>query len=362
MLSHQATKDVILEVCKLGKSGTGGVITLNRPAQLNAINIGMAKAILPQLKAWDKDDQIKMVMVKSSSEKAFCAGGDIKQIISAGKASRDFFRAEYTINHGIGTLTVPYVALINGVMMGGGCGISIHGNFRVVTERAVFAMPETAIGFFPDVGASHFLPRCPGSLGLFLGLTGHRLFGRDIFKAGIATHFVPSDKLHSLEEELMRLENPNVITIDSILSKYQEQWEIDYRKEFSLKPYIGRINSIFGQAGSVEEIIQGLQKDNTDWAKKQIETLRKMSPTSLKVTFEQLKRGKSLSLSECLNMEYAISVKFLEDNSDFYEGVRALLVDKDKCPKWRPSTLEEVTDEMVQSYFQPLRNDKGLEL
>lgn len=342
--------------------GNKGVITLNRPKALNAVNFEMAKQMAAQLKIWDQDSQIKMVLIKSASEKSFCAGGDIKQIMASGPdAGKDFFRQEYTLNNLIGSLSVPYVALINGIIMGGGCGLSVHGNFRVVTEKALFAMPETAIGLFPDVGASHFLNKLPGSLGLFFGLTGHRLSGRDLFKAGIATHFVPSDKIDTLEEEILRLEKPDLLKLDGILQKYQQQWEDDYRKEFSLKPHIGRMNSIFGQAGAVEDIILGLTKDNSEWAKKQVELLSKMSPTSLKITFEQLKRGKAMTLPECLKMEYRIACRVLE-GKDFYEGVRAVLVDKDNEPKWDPSKLEDVKESDVQAVFQPLPYNLELQL
>lgn len=182
-------------------------------------------------------------------------------------------------------------------------------------------MPETQIGFFPDVGGSHFLPRLPGKLGLFLGLTGHRLEGRDIFKAGIATHFVPSGHIDHLEEELLRLENPDIGSIDKILRKYQEQWDADYRKEFSLKEYIGRINSAFG-ADSVDGIMDNLNKDGSEWAKKQVERLSKMSPISLKVTFEELKRGQNSTLPECLKMEYRLA-QHVMINDDFFAGVKA---------------------------------------
>lgn len=183
----------------------------------------------------------------------------------------------------IGSLSIPAIALIDGICMGGGVGISVHAPFRVVTERAVFAMPETAIGFFPDVGGSHFLPRLPGKLGLYLGLTGHRLTGRDIFKAGVATHFVPSDKIQFLEEELLRLKRADNLTIAATCAKYQEQWESEYKKEFSLKPYIGRINSAF-TADSVEGILENLSKDPSDFAQKTLQALKKLSPTSLKVS------------------------------------------------------------------------------
>lgn len=349
--------DVLFE-----RRGDKGIITLNRPKALNSINLEMAKALTSQLKSWHTDSQISMVVINSSSEKAFCAGGDVKAITGSGpEGGKVFFRQEYTLNNLIGALSVPYVALINGIIMGGGCGLSVHGNYRVVTERALFAMPETAIGLFPDVGGSHFLQKLPGSLGLYFALTGERLSGRDLFKAGIATHFVPSDKINNLQDEILRIEKPDLLKIDRVLSKYQEQWEDDYRKEFSLKPYIGRINSIFGKANTVEEIFEGLEKDNSEWSKKQYETLKKMSPTSLKLTFEQLRRGKTMTLQECLKMEYRMACRVLE-NKEFYEGVRALLVDKDNKPKWNPAKLEDVTEALIGAYFEPLPRNEELQL
>lgn len=339
-----------------------GIITLNRPKALNALNYHMANRLEAGLKVWDNDSQIKMVVIRSASEKAFCAGGDVKAISASGPAGgKKFFRQEYALNNLIGSLSVPYVALLDGIVMGGGCGLSVHGNFRVVTEKALFAMPETAIGLFPDVGASNFLNKLPGSLGLYFGLTGQRMLGRDLFKAGIGTHFVPSDKLANLQEELLRIEKPDLLKIDRILRKHQEQWEDEYRKEFSLKPNIGRINSIFGKANTVEEIISGLEKDNSEWARKHLETLAKMSPTSLKLTFEQLKRGKTMTLPECLKMEYRMACRVL-DNTEFYEGVRAVLVDKDNKPKWNPSKLDEVTEAQINAYFEPLARHEELQL
>ncbi|KAI1289457.1 3-hydroxyisobutyryl-CoA hydrolase, mitochondrial [Halotydeus destructor] len=361
VLSHRtmstSDEDDVLFNVKNGQA----TITLNRPAALNALNLSMIRKIHPQLKKWETGADVKMVIIKQAGEKAFCAGGDVKAICLAGKGSKlgdEFFREEYRLNNQIGSYSLPYVAFLNGIVMGGGVGLSVHGAFRVATEKAVFAMPETAIGFFPDVGGSHFLPRLPGKLGLFLGLTGHRLEGRDLFKAGIATHFCPSSKLPELEEALERLEKPELSKIHQILTKFHEQWESDYYKEFSLKANIGRINSAFG-GNSVEEIMGALSKDGSDFSKQQIDKLSKMSPTSLKVTFEEIKRGADLSLADCLRMEYRMAQHCMV-NHDFFEGVRALLVDKTQNPKWSPSSLEQVTDDMVKSYFKPL--DKELQL
>uniref|UniRef100_A0A6G1SQS4 3-hydroxyisobutyryl-CoA hydrolase, mitochondrial n=1 Tax=Aceria tosichella TaxID=561515 RepID=A0A6G1SQS4_9ACAR len=362
--STQATSnpESVENLILLERHGDKGVITLNRPKALNAINYEMAKRLESGLRVWDNDSQIRMVIIKSSSEKAFCAGGDVKFIRQAGPESgKKFFRMEYTLNNVIGSLSVPYVALIDGIVMGGGCGLSVHGNFRVVTEKALFAMPETAIGLFPDVGASHFLNKLPGALGIYFGLTGQRLSGRDLFKAGIGTHFIPSDKLSSLEDDIMRLEKPDLLRIDGILQKHQEQWQDEFRKEFSLKPHIGRINGIFGKANSVEDIVSGLEKDNSEWARKHIEILSRMSPTSLKLTFEQLKRAKTMTLPECLKMEYRMACRVLE-NTEFYEGVRAVLLEKDNKPKWNPAKLEDVKESDINAYFEPLPNNMELHL
>ncbi|RWS04455.1 enoyl-CoA hydratase-like protein [Dinothrombium tinctorium] len=347
--SSSSSDDIILE-----RVGNKGIITLNRPKQLNALNLDMIRKLYPQLRKWEMDNTMNMVLIKSSTDKAFCAGGDVKAIALSGKGSKlgdEFFREEYRLNNQIGSLSIPYVAFLDGIVMGGGVGLSVHGAFRIATEKATFAMPETAIGFFPDVGGSHFLPRLPGKLGLYLALTGYRLTGRDLFKAGIATHFIVSERLNDLEKDLLRLEKPDLNNIDKVLIKYQEQWEADYKKEFTLKPYIGRINSAFGDAKNVEQIFENLKRDTSEWAKQTLETLQKMSPTSLKVTFRELHEGANMSLPECLRMEYRISQKFMMTD-DFFEGVRAMLVDKTHNPKWNPPTLAQVTDEVVNSYFE----------
>ncbi|XP_077563007.1 3-hydroxyisobutyryl-CoA hydrolase [Haemaphysalis longicornis] len=352
--------DVIVE-----KVGNKGVITLNRPKALNALSLDMIRQIYPVLKKWDTDPDLKMVIIKAAAgSKAFCAGGDVKAIaLTQGKESelRDaFFREEYRLNNLIASLTVPYVALLDGVTMGGGVGLSVHGTFRVATERTVFAMPETAIGFFPDVGGSYVLPRLPGKLGLYLGLTGHRLIGWDVLKGRIATHFASSQRIESIESDLIRLSSPNISDIDKILIKHQDQCEADFRKEFGLKKYMGRINAAF-DAPSVEKIIENLKKDTSEWAQEQLTTLSKMSPLSLKITFRELDEGTRLTLQDALKMEFRLSQRFMQD-SDFYEGVKSVLIDRTGNPQWQPATLEEVTDEKVNSYFEPLPADKELRL
>ncbi|KAF7287988.1 hypothetical protein GWI33_000048 [Rhynchophorus ferrugineus] len=334
--------------------GDKGIIILNRPKALNSLNLSMVNKIYPALKKWETTKSL--VIVKGEGGKAFCAGGDVKAIALAAfkgdKMGHEFFRWEYTNNGLIGTYKIPYIAFIDGIVMGGGVGLSVHGPYRVATERSLFAMPETQIGLFPDVGGSHFLPRLEGRLGWYLALTGVRLKGADIFKAGIATHLVDSSKLNNLEEDLLQTSNES--DIKTVLAKYHN----DNKSEFSLSPYMDKINHCFG-APTVEEVFIRLVKDGSQWAEETIKTLNKMSPTSLKITYRQLEYGKSLNLLDCLRMEYRMAVNCV-NNHDFREGVRALLIDKDQSPKWQPATLEDVTDEIVDSYFEKLPEKQEL--
>ncbi|XP_015723343.1 3-hydroxyisobutyryl-CoA hydrolase, mitochondrial isoform X2 [Coturnix japonica] len=348
-----STADVLLQ-----KKGGAGIITLNRPKVLNALSLRMIQQIYPQLKAWEQDPETFLIIIKGTGEKAFCAGGDVRAIADAIKAgdrmTQDYFREEYTLNNAVGTCKKPYVALIDGITMGGGVGLSVHGHFRVATEKTVFAMPETAIGLFPDVGGGYFLPRLPGKIGYLLALTGFRLKGRDVLKAGIATHFVQSDKLPDLEKDLIALKSPSKENIAELLNSYHKQTKIDQEKEFVLDEHMEKINSIFS-ANRMEDIVQKLKQDGSPFAMKQLETINKMSPTSLKLTLRQLREGASLSLQEVFTMEYRLSQACMRGH-DFYEGVRAVLIDKDQSPRWKPAALEEVSDEFVDSCFKPLGN------
>ncbi|XP_043929640.1 3-hydroxyisobutyryl-CoA hydrolase, mitochondrial [Protopterus annectens] len=281
----------------------------------------------------------------------FCAAiSDAGQ--SGDRLAQDFFREEYMLNYAIGTFSKPYVALIDGITMGGGVGLSVHGHFRVATEKTLFAMPETAIGLFPDVGGSYFLPRLEGKLGLYLALTGFRLKGRDVHKAGVATHFVESERLPALEKDLISLKAPSKETISDLLDGYHEKSESGKEKPFVLAEHLDKINRLFDST-SVEGIIRNLKQDGSSFALQQAETLIKMSPTSMKITFRQLKEGATLSLKDAFAMEYRLSQACMRGH-DFFEGVRAVLIDKNQNPKWSPATLEEVSDEYVDSCFKPL--------
>ncbi|XP_061143511.1 3-hydroxyisobutyryl-CoA hydrolase, mitochondrial [Syngnathus typhle] len=358
MMSSHVEPEVIME-----KVGRAGVITMNRPKVLNALNLTMIRSIYPQLKKWESDSATDLVIIKGAGGKAFCAGGDIRAITEAGKVgdplSQVFFREEYTLNNAIGTCKKPFIAFIDGITMGGGVGLSVHGRFRVATERTMFAMPETAIGLFPDVGGGYFLPRLQGKLGLFLALTGFRLKGRDVHRAGIATHFVESDKMSNLEKELVDLRSPSADNIARVLDSFHGESSLDCDKPFVLEQQMADIDRLF-DATSVEGVVRNLKADGSQFAKKQAETLSKMSPTSMKMTFKQLQLGTTLSLQDVLRMEYRLSQACMR-GCDFYEGVRAVLVDKDHTPKWKPATLEEVTDASVEEWFTSL-GDKDLAL
>ncbi|XP_007425369.1 3-hydroxyisobutyryl-CoA hydrolase, mitochondrial [Python bivittatus] len=357
-LSMAETMNSSAEVL-LEKRGCAAIITLNRPKALNAFNISMIRQIYPQLKKWEQDPETYLIVIKGAGEKAFCAGGDIRAITEAKKSgsrlTKDFYREEYILNNAIGTFQKPYVALIDGITMGGGVGLSVHGHFRVATERTVFAMPETAIGLFPDVGGGYFLPRLPGKLGYFLAFTGFRLKGRDVHTAGIATHFVEAEKMVALEKDLTELISPSKANVADILDSYHKKCKLDQEKEFVLGEHMDKINSLFS-ANSMEEIIQNLKKDGSPFALNQLKTITKMSPTSLKITFRQLKEGVSLNLQDVLTMEYRLSQACMRGH-DFFEGVRAVLIDRDQSPKWKPAVLEEITDEFLDSCFKSLGSD-----
>ncbi|XP_049939376.1 3-hydroxyisobutyryl-CoA hydrolase, mitochondrial isoform X1 [Schistocerca serialis cubense] len=354
-MSSTSENDVIIE-----SVNDKGVITLNRPKALNALNLSMIRKIFPTMKNWEKEKSL--VIMKGTGEKAFCAGGDVRAVTEAGikgtNLGRDFFREEYTLNSLIGTYHIPYVAFIDGITMGGGVGLSVHGHFRVATERTLFAMPETAIGLFPDVGGSYFLPRLGGKLGLYLALTGYRLKGLDVLKAGIATHFCDSGKLVDLLDSLLKCPGTQN-AVEEVLNKFSKS-STSKTSEFSLTPYMSIIDSCFS-APTVEEILERLRAEGSEWSLKTIETLNNMSPTSLKVTKKQLEEGEGKSLLDCLKMEYRLAVHACEGH-DFYEGVKALLIDKGRKPNWKPSTLSEVTDEFVDAQFAPLSSGEELKL
>jgi len=356
-------KDEVL----LDAVGSARIMTLNRPKALNALNLNMVEMMIPAMQDWcSPKSNVSMILIKGAGGKAFCAGGDIKAVTEEGKKDPSslqatyFFRREYILNDLIGSCPLPFVALIDGITMGGGVGLSVHAPFRVATEKTVFAMPETAIGLFPDVGGGHFLSRLPGAEGMYLSLTGVRLKGEDVQRAGVASHYITHENglYESMQADLLTMKDPTRESINNLLNSYQKQCATE--KPFALADNKSRIDEIFSLP-TLEEIYTALEKDGSEWATKTLATLRKMSPSSMKITMEQLHRGKSLNLSECLKMELRMC-RTVMLNSDFYEGVRALLVEKDNQPSWRPNKIEDVSHEMVQSYFDPMPDGAELEV
>jgi 3-hydroxyisobutyryl-CoA hydrolase len=349
----QSNASSIGKTVELRKINQVGHITLNKPKALNALDLEMVHLMQSHLNECERDENIKMILVKGAGGTAFCAGGDVKFIrenFLNGKprVALDFFKNEYILDYQINKLSKPYVALLNGITMGGGVGISVHGKYRVATDKTLFAMPETAIGFFADVGGSYFLPRLKDRLGLYLALTGNRLKGQDVKKVGIATHFVSGSNLESLENVFLQSSDLNSDRVDEILRRHDEKVADDYDTS-----HITRCFS----ANRLEDILQNLEKDNSEWAKQQLKLLKKMSPRSLKIAIRQMELGATKSLKECFEMEYQMGWRFGK-NSDFVEGVRALLVDKCNQPKWNPPTHQEVDKKMVDWYFEPALPDE----
>lgn len=333
--------------------GAVGLITLNRPKALNALTRGMVVAMKARMEEWAADPEIGCVAIRGTGERAFCAGGDIRAVRESGLAgtsyARDFWHDEYILNSTIKHYPKPYIALIHGICMGGGIGVAVHGQFRVVGSSVLFAMPETGIGFFPDVGGSYFLSRCPGELGMYLGLTGARIERADALYAGLATHWIAPEEWPPLLDALMRGDDPADV-ISEMGRRPPNAPLADHRT---------CIDSIFA-GSSVEDILVALDQENTDWARETAATMRSRSPTSLKLVYSEIRAGGTLSFDECMQMEFRMASRILEGH-DFYEGVRAVIVDKDNKPRWQPATLDAVKNADIAAYFADL-GDKELKL
>jgi enoyl-CoA hydratase len=327
-----------------------GLITLNRPAALNALNHAMVIAMHAQLDEWASNDGIHCVVIQGAGDRAFCAGGDVRRIHDLGRAkdpqTADFFRDEYRLNTAIKKYPKPYIALLNGIVMGGGCGLSLHGSHRVVGEKIMLAMPETGIGLFPDVGGSFFLSRCPGEAGLYLGLTGARIGQADVLDLGLGTHSANAADFPDIITDLANGKSP-----DAILSQ-------PAAKSGSILPQLATINELFA-GGDMNEIMNRLTASSEALAVDCAKQLAKKSPTALKLTLAQVRAGRALSFDDCMRLEYRLINRVLAGH-DFYEGVRAVLVDKDQAPIWQPGTLDAVDDAVISTYFEPLEHELTL--
>jgi enoyl-CoA hydratase len=328
-----------------------GVITLNRPKALNALSLGMIEVIEAALARWAGDDKIAAVLIRGAGEKAFCAGGDVRAIATVDgspeteRLKRLFFAAEYRLNYHIHTYPKPFLALIDGITMGGGCGLSLHGSHVIATERTALAMPETVLGLFPDVGATWFLNRLPGEMGVYLGLSGVRLRANDLVALGMATHFVPSAAAPALIEDLAATPLDEA-SIAAVLARHAGD-----PGAAMVATRRSEVDQLFAGA-TVEAIMADLGDAGQDWAGAALQTMHRASPTSLKLTLRQLRGGRTLNLAQMLRIEYRLAVRCTTGH-DFPEGVRAILIDKDNAPRWQPARLEDLDAASVEAYFWP---------
>lgn len=336
------------------RRGGLGLVTLNRPAALNALTHEMALVLDRRLVDWAADPSVRVVAITGAGDKGFCAGGDIRALHAAGPAGGaanfPFYADEYRLNTRIKRFPKPYVAFMDGIVMGGGVGLSVHGSHRVAGDRTLFAMPETGIGLFPDVGGTFFLPRLPGQTGLWLGLTGARLKAADCLAAGICDVFLPSARRAAAIEALETVEADRE-AVSAVLAAFAEPPEPAGLPATlpALRPDIDRLFS----APALPALLAGLAADGSDWATAQHRTILTKSPTSLALTFRQLRLGGSLDFEACMRLEYRLA-RFCVTHPDFYEGVRAVILDKDNAPRWSPPTLDAVDPAVIDSAFAEL--------
>jgi enoyl-CoA hydratase len=333
--------------------GPVGHLSLNRPKALHALTLEMCRATSAALSDWADDGAVHAVMIDHAEGRGFCAGGDIaflrnSALNDGGKSGREFFHAEYQLNHQLFTYPKPVVAFMDGITMGGGVGISQPAKFRVVTENTRFAMPESGIGLFPDVGGGWYLSRLPGRLGQFLALTGARLDGAECLWAGLATHYLPAEKLPEAKARIVA--DPS--RIGGILSELSVT-----PPEARLAQNEDRINKHFA-SDDYRAILDSLEADDGEWAQKERDTLGTKSPQTCAVALRQMAEAKQLDdFADNMAMEYRIASRVLT-RPDFAEGVRAVIVDKTNDPQWEPPTPEGVTDELLDSIFAPLPEDE----
>ena len=342
------------------RRGAAGLVTLNRPQALNAVTLIMVRALRQQLDSWRDDPSVTRVVIMGAGGRAFSAGGDLRQVYELGRSGRQdealiYWREEYALNDVIKHYPKPYVALLDGIVMGGGVGVSVHGSHRIAGDKFLFAMPEVGIGFFPDVGATWFLPRMPGEFGTFSAVTGERLGSADAVSSGIATHRVGSADIPKLIDALCEATRPSI------------------RSWLHMRAHPKPVRSPRGAQSStaclpqmqIETILSNLDREaktgqpDAQWAEATAATIRSRSPTSVKLALAQVRWGRERSFAECMRAEFRIVSRIVHDH-DFYEGVRALIIDKDNQPRWRPATLAEVTDKDIERHFLPVEHELQL--
>ena len=339
------------------RENAAGVIRLNRPRALNALTLEMTRGIAAALDAFEADPAVSLILLEGAGERGLCAGGDIRGLYESARAGGDlgkmFWREEYILNARIAAFPKPYVALMDGIVMGGGIGLSAYGSHRVVTDKSKIGMPEVGVGFFPDVGGTWLLSRAPGELGTYFGLTGTAMTGADAVYAGLADVVVGSNQLPALREALTWV--PGGVTranVRTIIARFA--------MPNAVAPIAARqplIDALFSQ-DSIEEIVTALAHHTSEFAQAALQTMLGNSPTGLKLTLKLLRLARhSSSLEECLAREYRAALEIFV-NHDFPEGIRAAVIDKDRNPRWSPARLEDVTPELIARYLVPRGQDE----
>jgi enoyl-CoA hydratase len=342
-----------------GRASGLGTVLLNRPHALNAFTLGMYRRFDPALRAWADDSAVHAVLIEGAGDRAFCAGGDVRAVYEAGKRisgnpdfASVFFAEEYRIIRRIHHYPKPYIAILDGITMGGGAGVSVNGAYRVATEKTMFAMPETGIGLFPDVGATRFLNLCPGQIGRYLGLSGARLGAADALYCGFATHFVLRERVPELTAALAGM------SWDAGKERPQAASLLDQFAADPGPPPLAARQTVIDRCfagNTVEVILKALESETEDagWAGETRAILLTKSPSSLRITLRQLAAGRGFDLEAALRLEYRLTQHVMAAH-DFYEGVRAALVDKDQKPRWQPARLAEIDEAATAAYFAPL--------
>lgn len=342
---------------KKGQHGDLGIIILNRPEVLNAMTTEMCHQTYDQLNQWAEDETIKAVVIRGNGERAFCAGGDIRHFYQVGligyAESTQFFWHEYRLNQRIFNFPKPYIALMHGITMGGGAGVSINGSHRVAAENLIFAMPETGIGFHPDIGGGYFLARCIDRVGFYLGLTGEKIPAVDALYAGLVDAIIPYQQFDNFISQLA----------DKQLGKDANAAVSELLHSFAVgadNPALKNHRVIIDRCFSLKtmpEILSALENENVAWARHTAKILEKRAPLSLLITLRKLQESSILDFDHCIKMDYRLTLRFLM-NHDFYEGIRAAIIDKDKNPKWEPALLKDVDPQQVDEYFAPLKEEE----
>ena len=349
----EVTSETLIDVV----AGLGRIV-LNRPRVLNALSASQYDDLTRSLTQWEADPAVTVVLLEGAGERAFCAGGDIRMVWDAAQRddhafNRAIFRTEYRLNRRIQRYPKPYVSILDGIVMGGGAGISVNGRYRIATEATRFAMPETGIGFFPDVGATQFLGRCPGHLGVYLGLTGAQIGAADALGAGIATHFVRREDLDGLRQDIAR--SARSADPRGALAEILAHWHRD-PGQGPLSQHGEAIERCFAPA-RVADVVDALRREDSQWAWDTLWDMSARSPFSLMVANRQLRGGREMSFDEAIAREFRLACRFIHGH-DFLEGIRAQVVDKDRRPNWSPANLSEVDELAVDACFAPLGDEE----